>query len=77
MNPQKTRAALRKRLFLFLLIFLAAVLILKVINTPSRAQATEERELEDKIPKHLPIKVKIKEEKERAVKDMKNEKWLR
>ena len=74
MNPQKTRAALRKRLFLFLLIFLAAVLILKVINTPSRAQATEERELEDKIPKHLPIKVKVK--KEKLFKDLKNKKWI-
>ncbi|MDX6695501.1 MAG: hypothetical protein QOF02_3104 [Blastocatellia bacterium] len=44
---------------------------------PSRAQAVEERELEDKIPKHLPIKVKIKAEKERAFKDLENGRWFR
>ncbi|PYS46835.1 MAG: hypothetical protein DMF68_17850 [Acidobacteria bacterium] len=33
--------------------------------------------LEDTIPKHLPIKVKIKKEKEQAFKDLKNEKWMR
>jgi hypothetical protein len=43
----------------------------------SIAQSTEERELEDKIPKHLPIRVKLKKEKEKAFKDLKNEKWLR
>jgi hypothetical protein len=39
--------------------------------------STEERELKDTIPKHLPIKVKIKKEKEKAFKDLKNEKWVR
>jgi hypothetical protein len=29
------------------------------------------------VPKHLPIKVKIKKEKEQAFKDLKNEKWFR
>lgn len=43
----------------------------------SVAQSPEERNLEDKIPKHLPIKVKIKKEKEKAFKDLKNEKWVR
>ena len=38
---------------------------------------SEEREIEDKIPKHLPIKVKIKKEKESAVKDLGNEKCMR
>ncbi|HVQ39794.1 MAG TPA: hypothetical protein VMS31_19800 [Pyrinomonadaceae bacterium] len=37
----------------------------------------EERELEDKTPKHLPIKVKLKSEKEKAFKDLKNENWPR
>jgi hypothetical protein len=37
----------------------------------------EERELEDQIPKHLPIRIKIKQEKEEAFKDLKNDKWLR
>jgi hypothetical protein len=30
----------------------------------------------DKIPKHLPIKIKIKKEKEGKVKDLKNEDWI-
>src|SRR4051812_46130380 len=77
MHPQQTPAALRKRLFLFFVIFLACVLLLTGMFTPSVAQLTEERELEDKIPKHLPIKVKIKKEKEKAFKDLKNEKWMR
>lgn len=77
MNSQKTPAASRKRLFVFFLIFLASVLLLKGMTAPGIAQLNEERELEDKIPKHLPIKVKIKKEKERSFRDLKNEKWLR
>ena len=30
----------------------------------------------DKIPKHLPIKIKVKKEKEAKVKDLNNEDWL-
>jgi len=77
MHPQKTPPALRKRLFLFFLIFLASVLLIKGMSTPSGAQSPEERELDNTVPKHLPIKVKIKKEKEKAFKDLKNEKWLR
>ena len=42
-----------------------------------RQQPKEERELEDTIPAHVPIKVKIKAEKEEAFKDLNNEHWLR
>src|SRR5215212_9334732 len=77
MHPQKTPAALRKRLLVFFVIFLASVLLLKGMSAPSVAQSPEERELEDKIPKHLPIKVKIKKEKEKEFKDLKNDKWIR
>ena len=34
-----------------------------------------ERRLEDLIPKHVPIKIKIKKEKEAGFKDLNNEKW--
>jgi hypothetical protein len=44
---------------------------------PSLAQNDEEREIEDKIPKHLPLKVKLKTEKEAKVKDFKNDQWVR
>jgi hypothetical protein len=41
------------------------------------ATSSEERELDNTVPKHLPIKVQIKKEKEKAFKDLKNEKWVR
>src|SRR5258707_228527 len=34
----------------------------------------EERALEDKTPKHVPIKIKIRAEKEKSFKDLNNEK---
>ena len=37
----------------------------------------EERQLEDKLPKHLPIKVKLRAEQEKAFKDLANEHWAR
>lgn len=37
----------------------------------------DERKLEDLIPKHVPIKIKIKKEKEARFKDAKNERWAR
>ena len=36
-----------------------------------------ERQLEDSIPKHIPLKIKIKKEKEAGFKDLKNERWAR
>jgi hypothetical protein len=36
-----------------------------------------ERQLEDQVPKHVPIKIKIKKEKEAGFKDLKNERWAR
>ncbi len=42
-----------------------------------RQVAQEERGLEDKIPKHVPIRIKIKVEKEKAFKDLTNARWLR
>jgi hypothetical protein len=78
MNPQlKTFVVGNKRLFQVLLIVLASILLIKGMSSFSTAKSSEERELEDKIPKHLPIKVKIKKEKEKAFKDVKNEKWVR
>ena len=37
----------------------------------------DERRIEDLIPKHVPIKIKIKKEKEAGFKDLNNEKWAR
>ena len=46
-------------------------------NKNMQEEKKEERELENKIPKHVPIKVKVKSEKEKAFKDLKNDNWLR
>lgn len=41
----------------------------------SSAQSSEERVIENLVPKHVPIKIRIKEDKERALKDLNNDKW--
>jgi hypothetical protein len=75
-SPREALAFGFKRFFQVLFCCLAALFLVRVVLVPSTAQSTGERELEDRIPKHLPIKVKIKKEKEKAFKDLKNEKWL-
>jgi hypothetical protein len=37
----------------------------------------KERVLDDLIPKHVPVKIKFKEEKERKFKDLTNDNWVR
>src|SRR5215213_9836214 len=63
---------------------LAAVFVLSVVGVvliasrvTSSSAATQERIFENRIPAHIPIKIKIKKEKEESFKDLKNEKWLR
>ena len=52
-------------------------------DKPTAAEAasaqdiTEERKFEDKIPKHVPIKFKLKADKEKKFKDLKNPDWYR
>lgn len=35
----------------------------------------KERELDSRVPEHLPIKIKIRKDKEKAFKDLQNEHW--
>jgi len=63
---------------------LAAALVLSIVGIlmtasllSSSSAALQERIFENKIPAHIPIKIKIKKEKEKSFKDLKNEKWLR
>lgn len=44
---------------------------------PTSRPAVGSRILENKVPAHIPIKIRIKPEKEETFKDLKNEKWLR
>lgn len=77
MNPQSiSRNDVSKGLFLLSLFCLISFLFIKSVQISSIAQS-EERVLEDTIPKHVPIKVKIKKEKEKSFKDLKNDKWVR
>jgi hypothetical protein len=66
-----------KKLILLLVIGVISVSLIKGRLWLSIAQSTEERNLEDAVPKHLPIKVWIKEDKEKAFKDLKNRRWAR
>ena len=52
------------------------VVVFGIMRGAAQTSDKEEREVVDKIPKHLPIKIKIKKEKEEKVKDLKNEEWL-
>ena len=57
----------------------------RVKNSPTQSEIAnfkkqlqeDERQLEDAIPKHVPLKIKIKKEKEAGFKDLNNEKWAR
>ena len=59
------------------LVFSIIGLLLLTSRSPSTSAAIQERIFENKIPAHIPIKIKIKKEKEESFKDLKNEKWLR
>jgi hypothetical protein len=68
--------ALAKILTVALGLCLVGVLMMNSRLTSSSA-ALQERIFENNIPAHIPIKIKIKKEKEKSFKDLKNEKWLR
>jgi hypothetical protein len=70
-----TIVVVRIVLLLFVLVVLT-IFLMKPPGTSSVAQVKEERVFENAIPKDVPIKIKIKTEKERSFKDLKNEKWL-
>lgn len=72
---------LHKRLTIFslsLLFFLSCVFIATGQEASSIEVGPEDqRQFEDAIPKHLPIKIKIKKEIEKGFRDLKNENWAR
>lgn len=76
MDPSATKPnSLAQALATALVLLVVGVLI--VGSRPqSSGAAPQERAFENKIPDHIPIKVKIKKEKEASFKDLKNEKWV-
>lgn len=73
-RPNTSAVVARTSLVLFASVVIAIFLMNHALP-PGRAQSTEERVLEDLVPKHVPIKIKIKGEKEKAFKNLENEKW--
>lgn len=57
---------------------IAVVLTFKTdtIEVSAKTQQ-DERKLEDEIPRHVPLRAKIKKEKEKEFKNLNNEKWAR
>jgi len=45
--------------------------------TPVAQVPKEERQFENTTPKHVPIRVRVKRQKEQSFKDLKNDEWLR
>jgi len=74
-KPQQ--ATWRRLVLALLLAGFAFVLLVAGIRTPSEATAPQGRQVEYNIPKNLPLKVKLKADKEAKVKDMGNAEWLR
>jgi len=76
MNAQQYCTLLQRRGLIQLLVVLLTSLVVVygfVIST-AQSPTKEEREIEDRIPAHLPIKVKVKHPEK--AKDLKNDNWL-
>src|SRR5258707_1205673 len=79
-TPQGIRLILAAALFVFLLVALTMTYNLGSANASGSTQQQgekEERHLEDLIPKHVPLRIKIKKEKEKEFKDLNNDRWAR
>lgn len=76
MNRQRISNVFKNTFVQVLLLTVAVILVLRVVLIPSIAQSTSERELDDQVPKHLPITIGIKADKEKAFKELKNEHWM-
>lgn len=73
----KTSILYAKTLVLVFVLIIVAIFLLKTPQTSTSASQQGERVFENAIPKDVPIQIKIKQEKERSFKDLRNEKWVR
>jgi hypothetical protein len=76
-NSSTASSLMAKLILVILCLCLVFLLLTNARRTSSFALAQTERVFENTIPKDVPIKIKIKKEKEESFKDLKNEKWLR
>jgi hypothetical protein len=83
MNSSPKLATVSRLLFAVVVCAIALGLLFKAGSHPATAQADQvsqsstSRSFENTVPEHLPIKVKIRKEKEDAFKDLANENWVR
>src|ERR1041385_2153731 len=61
----------------FAVLVFVVLLIAGVQTSLSQTSQQQERQVENKIPKHVPLDVKLTKEKEKNWKDLKNENWAR
>ena len=75
MNASKSSTVFAKSLLLLFALSIGGILLMKApLN--SGIASEQERVFENGIPEDVPIKIKIKKEKEKSFKDLQNEKWL-
>ena len=77
MDPSATKPNSLAQALATALVLLVVGILIAGSRLQSSSAAPQERAFENKIPDHIPIKIKIKKEKEESFKDLKNEKWLR
>ncbi len=75
--PTKLSAVVGKFLLISFALILVAMFLMNTSRTSSSPLVQGERTIENTIPKDVPLKIKIKKEKEASFRDMKNEKWAR
>jgi hypothetical protein len=74
MNTHRVRSMLRRRHVVTFALFFFLVVAFGFRASTAQSDEKEEREVVDKIPQHIPLKVKVK--KPEKLKDTKNEDWL-
>lgn len=65
------------KLFVVFGVAVFAFAIINVTNSTTAQSSQSKRQLDDRVPGHLPIKIKIKKEKEEGFQDLNNEHWPR
>lgn len=80
-SPNKVTETIVRILFALLVIAIATVLLFKARSRPAAARTQTvppaKRLFENRVPEHLPIRVKIRREKEKLFRDLDNENWAR
>jgi hypothetical protein len=73
----KASIVLAKTLVVLFVFMIVVIWLMKSPQTSVSAGLQGERVFENGLAKDIPIKLKVKAEKERAFKDLKNERWVR